>query len=454
MVTFNNFENRIFRFSCLVCLSVVLVRSCIAFIIYDDYYKSISFYFSMLDLLIIGVIYLFASQNKHYRYLDIIFVIYVIVSIVIHFLLSQGHNGTMPYVQLMAAPLIAALVSWRRILPWLILFFVITIVLHLISHLRSDWIIYYSDVSSSFQMWGLFVYMLSMLTITLVVSILRHNYHVAYQLSITKRQKLEQQRQLLEEQKQQIDQSLVSITESIQYAKKIQNTLLPSENEHLTLFSDSFVFFRPKDIVSGDFYWFTQVDNYKIIVVADCTGHGVPGAFMSVLGYVFLDQIINSKKITSPAEILTRLDRKVGSTLSYDGMDMAICVVDTVLSTLTFAGAKMPLYYVQDGKSILLKGTKKSVGDPYRENVVFENHMFSIDSLTTCYLYSDGFQDQFGGVKKKKFMSKNLRLLLSGIAPQSMKRQYLEIDRVFKEWKAEEEQVDDVLLVGFRIDKF
>ncbi|MEH0155566.1 SpoIIE family protein phosphatase [Limibacter armeniacum] len=429
-----------------------------ASVIYKGYTSSFSFYFSVFDIIVLGTIFLMSSKEKPNKKLNYLFVGYLTCSVCIQFMLNNGHKGVVPYVQLMIALLFAAIVRWKTFLPWMVFFYVVTFSLHLISHMKEEWIVFHSDITT-FWVWRVTVYMMAMLIIIVVVAILRYNHQVAYKSSVYKRLKLEKQRELLEVQKVQIDQSLAAITESIRYAERIQNTLLPDQRETQSLLPESFIFYQPKDIVSGDFYWMAQQGSAKVVVVADCTGHGIPGAFMSVLGYVFLDQVVNVDKILSPAEMLSIVHERVNQTLSHkgreltthDGMDMAICVIDTSTSTLTFSGARLSLHYVQDGKNQIIRGVKKSIGDVYREDLEFENHTISLEKPTTCFLFTDGFQDQFGGPLKKKYLSKNLKTLLYNNAELPMDLQKSNIEKAFLNWKGEEQQVDDVLVVGFRI---
>ncbi|MEH0156537.1 SpoIIE family protein phosphatase [Limibacter armeniacum] len=454
----NQLEFKIFKFSSLTGACVAIAGGVIPSF-FKNYQHVLILYLSLTDVLVFTSIFLFAVFKKVYKSLETPFIAYLIFSISVHFVISRGHVGTMPYVQLMAVPLIIATVRKERLHFWLATFFSITIVLHLISHLKHEWI-FVHDNSSPFIMTQLTVFLLCMLTTSIAVLVLKYNYQAAHRMAIIKRQRLEQQQQLLVSQKHKINRAFDSITESIRYAKRIQHTLLPSEDDIHDLFPESFVFFQPKDIVSGDFYWFTQLeDNLKIMVVADCTGHGVPGAFMSVLGHVFLDHIVNIQNTTSPAEILELLDQKVKTTLKQegksstnDGMEVAICALDSDAKTLTFAGAKMPLYYIQNGESYLIRGSKRSIGSNPRGHINYEEHTISVEAPTCCYIYSDGFQDQFGGPRNKKFLSKNLRELISENCEKDMEDQEFEIVNTFLDWKGGQLQVDDVLIVGFRAD--
>lgn len=260
---------------------------------------------------------------------------------------------------------------------------------------------------------------------------------------------------LLQAQRDQIAYQKKHITDSIEYAKRIQAAILPS----MELFSDRlehFVFFKPRDIVSGDFYWAEEFDGKFLIVTADCTGHGVPGAFMSMLGISLLNEIIISKDILRPDRILNRLREKIivalkqepGSILK-DGMDMTICLFDSAARTLQFSGANNPLYLVSDGDLRQIKGDKMPVAihevmDP------FSLHEFQLRAGDAFYTFSDGFADQFGGPQEKKFMAKNFRKLLLSIQDLSMLEQGNRLDEVFADYGKEVEQVDDVVVIGVK----
>ena len=260
---------------------------------------------------------------------------------------------------------------------------------------------------------------------------------------------------MLQAQRDQIAYQKKHITDSIEYAKRIQAAILPS----MELFSDRlehFVFFKPRDIVSGDFYWAEEFDGKFLIVTADCTGHGVPGAFMSMLGISLLNEIIISKEILRPDRILNRLREKIiialkqepGSILK-DGMDMTICLFDSAVRTLQFSGANNPLYLVSDGDLRQIKGDKMPVAihevmDP------FSLHEFQLGAGDTFYTFSDGFADQFGGPQEKKFMAKNFRKLLLSVQDLSMLEQGKRLDEVFADYGKEVEQVDDVVGIGVK----
>ena len=275
-------------------------------------------------------------------------------------------------------------------------------------------------------------------------------------LITAQKEEIRQQRDIAENQRDQIAYQKKHITDSIEYAKRIQTALLPS----LELFSDRiehFVLYKPRDIVSGDFYWVNEIDQKQFIIAAECTGHGVPGAFMSMLGVSFLNEIISNKGIYHPDEILNELRAEIISALKQveggsdvkDGMDMTVCVIDYKNDTLEFAGANNPLYLISDGDLTLIKGDKMPVS-VHEEMENFSLHKLKLQKGDTFYTFSDGYADQFGGPNMKKFLTKNFRNLILEIQDQSLLEQAKILDKTFEDWRDDLEQVDDVTVIGVR----
>lgn len=256
------------------------------------------------------------------------------------------------------------------------------------------------------------------------------------------------------------DRKSKELQESIVYAKRIQEGMMLKEKHLFRLFPSSFILFQPKDLVSGDFYWFTKIANKIIVAVADCTGHGIPGAFMSVLGISLLNQIVIEEEQTDASLILQRLDHKVNKAFAYspdyatdpsqyDGMDIALCVIDTEKLILHFAGALRPVYLILAGKFMKLQGSRYPIGGMQLEiKREYASTSFSLSKGDKLYLFSDGFPDQFGGKHQKKFLSAAFRDTLIKTSVCSMQTQGLELKRIFEEWKGLQEQTDDVLVVG------
>ena len=262
------------------------------------------------------------------------------------------------------------------------------------------------------------------------------------------------------------------VIDSVNYAKRIQEAILPSLNEISECFPDSFILFKPKNIVSGDFYWFSQQDGKKIIASVDCTGHGVPGAFMSVIGNTLLNQIVNEKGITDPAEILYLLNKGVNHSLhqtntgsqSRDGMDAAICCFEfpsasqPLTSTpveevvkLEYAGANRSLYHIQNNMLEETKADKFAIGGlDYNNLKKFTTHTFQIKKNDSIYISTDGFADQFGQNNKKLKTTKFKEILLS-IQGQSMQEQKTFLDTFIENWRENLEQTDDILVIGIKV---
>ena len=250
------------------------------------------------------------------------------------------------------------------------------------------------------------------------------------------------------------------LNDSINYAKRIQSAVLPNNETYFTKFPDSFILFQPKDVVSGDFYWHSFTENNLLIGAIDCTGHGVPGAFMSIIGTTLLNEIIHNEKIYQPAKILNALHSKIIQSLrqkenaTKDGMDVGFLRIDFNKMELDFSGALNDLYLVRDNSLSVVKGDYFPVGhDDFVDNVRFTNHKISIKKGDRIYINSDGYQDQFGGngVKDKKFLRKKYKNLLLSMSKMPMVEQEKYLRQVFNEWKGKVEQTDDILIIGIEI---
>jgi serine phosphatase RsbU (regulator of sigma subunit) len=263
----------------------------------------------------------------------------------------------------------------------------------------------------------------------------------------------------VETQKRELIKKNTNIEASITYAKRIQSSILPSVNYMQSYLPKFFVFFKPRDIVSGDFYWFTPLsENRFMLISVDCTGHGVPGAFMSMIGDSLLNQIILEKGIISPEDILHELDKGVKHSLqkgeyeTRDGMDLSICLIDKDRKIIEFAGAMNPISVIQNRVLREIKADKRAIGSTHSENYLFTKHCIDIAIPTTVYMYSDGFQDQFGGENNRKFMVRKFKELLFEIHTQSMAEQHNILENTFLKWKGvHNSQVDDILVIGFYI---
>ena len=261
-------------------------------------------------------------------------------------------------------------------------------------------------------------------------------------------------------QRDRIDSQNREIIDSIIYAHRIQKALLPTSRV-LSGYVDMFIFYLPRDIVSGDFYWMSKKEDKLIIVAADCTGHGVPGAFMSILGVAFLNEIVNKESEVYANEILNKLRENVVKSLNpsghdeytKDGMDVALCVIDYPSMTLQYAGAYNPLILIRGGKLIEIKADKMPVAySDFHENKTFTNNIIPLTPDDCIYLFSDGYADQFGGSETttKKYSSKRLKKTLLEICHLPIKEQEKVVSQLYAQWKGSNDQTDDVLLIGMK----
>ena len=290
---------------------------------------------------------------------------------------------------------------------------------------------------------------------------------------------VEKQKERIEKQHRVEIEQNKHIRDSINYAKRIQQAVLPAEDFLDKINFEHFIFFKPRDVVSGDFYWFKHIREYLVIAAADCTGHGVPGAFMSMLGVAFLNEIILRKEVVKSSQVLDILREEVKLALKQtgkqyeqrDGMDIAFCIINTKTRNLQFAGANSPLYIVRKSKNlseltslnteeitnygeyslVQLKVDRQPIS-AYLEENPFTNYEFELNKGDILYMFSDGFLDQKGGKNQKKYMTKKFKELLLQISDKKMYEQKMILENTFETWKGKEnEQTDDVLIVGIKI---
>jgi serine phosphatase RsbU (regulator of sigma subunit) len=300
--------------------------------------------------------------------------------------------------------------------------------------------------------------------------LLKDKVNLELEMKVNERtREIEQQKNILQEQKQEI-------TDSINYAKRIQTAVLPTKEILEEVLPEHFVLFKPRDIVSGDFYWMRKIKNFTVVVAADCTGHGVPGAFMSMLGVSLLNELVSKSRFDKAGEILDRLRKKIKETLKQegrsleqkDGMDMGLAIINNDTMDLQFAGAFNPMYIVRkkdkslSDKSIDLpclesesnylieiKGDRQPVSIHYSEKD-FTTHEIKLQPEDTIYLFSDGYMDQFGGPSGKKFLYQNFKKLLLNIQENDMDKQKVILEDTLKTWQGENPQVDDIMIIGIR----
>lgn len=270
---------------------------------------------------------------------------------------------------------------------------------------------------------------------------------------------LEEKNILIENQKQLVEEKNLKITDSINYAKRIQQAILPSEELIKSAFPESFVFFKPKAIVSGDFYWMHAIDNNQVLIAAaDCTGHGVPGALMSMMGFNLLEQVVKEHLIYEPASILNELSTLIKESLRQtdepeaikDGMDIALCKINFQNYDLEYSGAHNPLYLIRNGVLTETEADRRSVGIAANLGL-FSNHKIKLEKGDCLYLFSDGYVDQSGGPEQKKFFYQPFKELLTENHVLDMKTQGDRLEQVISEWKGDKEQIDDMLVIGVRI---
>ncbi len=266
---------------------------------------------------------------------------------------------------------------------------------------------------------------------------------------IQKSEEIQAQKEIIE----QINQNLLS---SINYARNIQDALAPESLEIMQSFAGYFIFNQPRDIVSGDFCWFKQIEGHTLIALGDCTGHGVPAALITVLCNSFLQEI--TENIDSPASILMQMHQKIVKQLhqeegqSNDGLELAICKISDDKTQLIYAGAKIPLYLIQNQQLKVVKGDHLPIGDiHYARQRTYTEHAISIEKGNRLYLASDGFQDQFGGEHNKKFLVKNFRNLIQNISQEPIDKQSAILLNILNVWKGNNKQTDDIIVIGIEI---
>lgn len=273
--------------------------------------------------------------------------------------------------------------------------------------------------------------------------------------------------EILEQQGYEMNKKNKALTDSLNYAKRLQTAVLPDINYIKQVLPEHFIFFRPKDIVSGDFFWYGEVDSswdfddassIQILVAADCTGHGVPGAFMTLLGHNFLNVTVNTQEVTDPEQIIYKIDQQVVETLRQndpnsikDGMDISVLSIEQDKNLVSFAGAGNPLYYFRNGEFHEIKGSNFGIGGVLKKEKIFLNHKIEYQSGDVFYIFSDGFADQIGGKDGRKFYKKRFKEFLNEIHTLPMEEQNELIEKQFYEWKGDYKQIDDVLVIGIRM---
>jgi len=291
-----------------------------------------------------------------------------------------------------------------------------------------------------------------------IIDQLRENAGLKDKVNRELEEKVQERTFEIQAQKEHIEKQNKEIKYSFDYAKKIQNTVLPRNEVFDTLFGEHFIFFKPRDIVSGDFYWISQNDHRIILTAADCTGHGVPGSLMSMLGITMLHEIVNEKKVLHTEEILNQLRLSIARTLKQegkigeqkDGIDMALVIYDTKTRKLEFSGANNPVYIIRNGEMLEYKGNNMPVAF-YEKMSDFTRYSIDMKQGDRVYMFTDGFPDQFGGPQGKKFKYRPFKDLLLEVHERPMEEQQKILSLIFDEWKGDLSQIDDVLVIGLRL---
>jgi serine phosphatase RsbU (regulator of sigma subunit) len=305
-----------------------------------------------------------------------------------------------------------------------------------------------------------FILSFFMLSAVVVIVIIREREKAQNKIKEYLESELAERTRLVLKQKDEIELQNIEITDSINYAKRIQSSILPDVNKLKDTFKDAFIIFHPRDIVSGDFYWFDKFSDDKFIIVcADSTGHGVPGAFMSMIGSTLLQDIVSRKEITRPSQILSMLDKQIFSTLnqnidvgvSNDGMDMVVCEFNIKTRHIRFASAMRPVILVMQGEPYYIKGNRCSVGGEAVIEKYFDDQEYYLNEGDIVYMFSDGLPDQFGGADGKKMKIARLKRLIEKVSKLPMTEQKEMISDYFFDWKGDYDQVDDILLMGIRV---
>ena len=266
------------------------------------------------------------------------------------------------------------------------------------------------------------------------------------------------QKEEVERQSRKVVELYKNVTDSIRYAKRLQESILPPDRRIKELLPNSFVYYRPKDIVSGDFYWIEKVEEKVIFAAVDCTGHGVPGAFMSLIGHNGLNQAVKERGRSRPSEVLKDLNKIAFDALHKDreqylvrdGMDMALCALDPRKRILEYAGANCPLYIVRKGEMLHYPPDKNAIGSLDLNGKSFTDHRIQLEPEDMVYIFSDGYADQFGGERGKKFLYRRFRELLLEISQEPVEKQRALLQESFNRWRGAHEQVDDILVMGMR----
>jgi serine phosphatase RsbU (regulator of sigma subunit) len=312
--------------------------------------------------------------------------------------------------------------------------------------------------------WWFYTLILVLLFFGIVTYIRRREHNLQQEKQILEKavrdrtEEVVKQKEEIERQSDKIRLINKNITDSITYARRIQKAVFPPTEQLTRLFPESFIMNRPQYIVSGDFFWVTRKNRKKVVTVADCTGHGVPGAFMSMLGITLLNEIVNNEGIVEADQVLNRLKNEIIHALrqtgesesASDGMDMALCVYDPGNSQLQYAGGFNPLVLIRNGEIQRYRADPMPIGIGATTGKEFTKHVIDIQKGDQIYLFSDGYEDQFGGENDKKFSRKKFREVLVEIHTLPASDQSVRLEEILDEWMGERAQIDDITVMGIR----
>ncbi len=400
--------------------------------------------FTLFSGLILFVFYYLSRKKHKYKQLITPFIVYSLIVLSIVWFFNAGLEGPVVFVYLVGLVLFVIITEGKNRLIVISFFLLDLIVLFSLERFYPNLVtVYESEVIRFYDVSITFLF--SFILIFWVVAILVESYREEKAINTSQRDKLIYQK--------------TQITDSIQYAKSLQNAILTDRAVIKKILPNHFIFYKPKDIVSGDFYWVKKVNETTVIAIADCTGHGVPGAFMSVLGISLLNEIVRRKEITKANQALEVLRHELKETLnqsesdysSNNGMDIALCIINHKEKVIQYAGANTPLYLIRDKKLTEYRPTRNPIGLTPIE-IPFKNNEIEYTPTDIFYLFSDGYIDQFGGDDGKKFRSRRFKHLLLEIHEKPMVIQRDFIDLNLKKWMGKKnEQVDDILIFGFKI---
>jgi len=409
--------------------------------------------YSQIMLFIVSIICLFLFKNEvSPKLVHTVFFIFCIISIAMTVYFTKGYQSFItPWIA--STPIVALLISGKR--GGLLSLIACSLVMTGFYYLHLNGYVFPEGYNLKYKNIFSYTTNLGLILILYMVAIVFEN------TKNTALRNLDIKNHLLDVQKKTLEIKQKEILDSISYAKKIQESILPSDKFIKQLLPDSFVLYKPKDIVSGDFYWAIQWGNKILFAAVDCTGHGVPGAFMSIVGQNLLNQAINEYGLTKPNLVLNALNKGISRTLNQnteiaeikDGMDIALCCLDTKEMALEFAGAYNPLWILRNNEIIKVEGDKFPIGsfvENHPQN--FKNNEIKLQKGDIIYIFTDGYADQFGGPKGKKFNYKQIKKLLFEIGNKPLEQQKQVLDKTIEDWKAgKEEQLDDILFMGVRV---